>query len=158
VIEGEVLAGSVLLEKVLPTALAVGLMVLGGVWTLLQWFAKRLLSDIEARLGQIAVLGERVQEIEQRIGELPVNYQRRDEMVRQIEQVEARYERAVESVISVLRERVQESERRMATMERAMEEGKREYQRRDDAIREYTAMNAKLDRIYDAMLEGRHGR
>lgn len=27
------------------------------------------------------------------------------------------------------------------------------YQRRDDAIREYTAMNAKLDRIYEILAE-----
>jgi len=27
------------------------------------------------------------------------------------------------------------------------------YQRRDDAIREYTAMNAKLDRIYELIME-----
>ena len=29
------------------------------------------------------------------------------------------------------------------------------YQRRDDSIREYTAMNAKLDRIYELIMESR---
>ena len=29
------------------------------------------------------------------------------------------------------------------------------YQRRDDSIREYTAMNAKLDRIYELIMETR---
>lgn len=29
------------------------------------------------------------------------------------------------------------------------------YQRRDEAIREYTAMNAKLDRLWDALVEMR---
>jgi hypothetical protein len=29
------------------------------------------------------------------------------------------------------------------------------YQRRDDSIREYTAMNAKLDRIYELIMEAR---
>lgn len=31
------------------------------------------------------------------------------------------------------------------------------YQRREDAIREYTAMNAKLDRIWEALIEVRNG-
>ncbi len=31
------------------------------------------------------------------------------------------------------------------------------YQRREDAIREYTAVNAKLDRIWEALIEVRNG-
>lgn len=32
------------------------------------------------------------------------------------------------------------------------------YQRRDEAIREYTAMNAKLDRLWDALIDLRRDR
>jgi DNA repair ATPase RecN len=37
--------------------------------------------------------------------------------------------------------------------ERLMAELPLHYQRREDAIREYTAMNAKLDRIYELIME-----
>lgn len=37
--------------------------------------------------------------------------------------------------------------------ERLMAELPLHYQRREDAIREYTAMNAKLDRIYELVME-----
>lgn len=30
------------------------------------------------------------------------------------------------------------------------------YQRRDDAIREYTSLNAKIDRIYEVLMEMKH--
>lgn len=30
------------------------------------------------------------------------------------------------------------------------------YQRRDDAIREYTSLNAKLDRVYEVLMEMKH--
>lgn len=57
--------------------------------------------------------------------------------------------------------RIDEIEQRMAArvdaiegrMERLLSELPLHYQRRDDAIREYTAMNAKLDRIYELMME-----
>lgn len=77
--------------------LAVGGVVLGGVFGLLKWFAGRLLADIEKRLTRVDALEERFERL---LAELPLHYQRRD-----------------------------------------------------DAIREYTAMNAKLDRIYELIME-----
>ncbi|MCX8018354.1 MAG: hypothetical protein N2690_10710 [Rhodocyclaceae bacterium] len=45
-----------------------------------------------------------------------------------------------------------------ADLKRLMAEMPIHYQRREDAIREYTAMNAKLDRIWEALLEVRNAR
>lgn len=42
-------------------------------------------------------------------------------------------------------------------LKRLMAELPVHYQRREDAIREYTAMNAKLDRIWEALIEVRNG-
>lgn len=42
-------------------------------------------------------------------------------------------------------------------LKRLMAELPIHYQRRDDAIREYTAVNAKLDRIWEALIEVRNG-
>lgn len=42
-----------------------------------------------------------------------------------------------------------------ARFERLLAELPLHYQRRDDAIREYTAINAKLDRLYELMMRDR---
>ncbi|MEW6560641.1 MAG: hypothetical protein AB1412_10660 [Pseudomonadota bacterium] len=42
-------------------------------------------------------------------------------------------------------------------LKRLMAELPIHYQRREDAIREYTAVNAKLDRIWEALIEVRNG-
>ncbi len=46
-----------------------------------------------------------------------------------------------------------EVERVDSDLKRLMADLPLHYQRRDDAIREYTAMNAKLDRIYELIME-----
>lgn len=46
--------------------------------------------------------------------------------------------------------RIDEVERRL---ERITAEMPQHYQRRDDAIREYTAINAKLDRLYELLMK-----
>lgn len=58
-----------------------------------------------------------------------------------------------------------EIERKLARLDHVEEQLSRliaelplHYQRRDEAIREYTAMNAKLDRLWDALVEMRGGR
>lgn len=92
--EGDVLIGAGL---PIPAMLAVGGIVLGGVFGLLKWFASRMLDEIEQRLKRIDDLENRFERL---MAELPLHYQRRE-----------------------------------------------------DAIREYTAMNAKLDRIYELIME-----
>ena len=52
----------------------------------------------------------------------------------------------------------EEVERVDAAHQRLLAELPAMYQRRDDAIREYTALSAKLDRIWETMLEIRNGR
>lgn len=95
--------GDVLMQGVpLPALIAVGGVVLGGVFGLVKWFAGRMIDEIEERLKRIDDLENRFERL---MAELPLHYQRRE-----------------------------------------------------DAIREYTAMNAKLDRIYELMMELRkHG-
>jgi hypothetical protein len=51
-----------------------------------------------------------------------------------------------------------EVERVDAALQRLLAELPVHYQRRDDAIREYTAMNAKLDRVWETLLEIRNAR
>lgn len=51
-----------------------------------------------------------------------------------------------------------EVERVDNALQRLLAELPLHYQRRDDAIREYTAMNAKLDRVWETLLEMRHVR
>ena len=88
----------------LPVLLGAMATVLGGVWTLLTWFARRMLADIDARLARI------------------------DDVAREVGRVDA-------------------------DLKTLIAEMPLHYQRREDAIREYTAINAKLDRLYEAMLE-----
>ncbi len=52
----------------------------------------------------------------------------------------------------------EEVERVDAAHQRLLAELPALYQRRDDAIREYTAITAKLDRMWETLLEIRNGR
>lgn len=103
--EGDVLGVGVSL----PVLLSVGGVVVGGVWSLLVWFARRMLEDIDERLARIDQVASEVSrvdaEVKRLIAELPLHYQRRD-----------------------------------------------------DAIREYTSLNAKIDRIYEVMMEMKNAR
>lgn len=45
-----------------------------------------------------------------------------------------------------------------ADLRRLIQEMPLHYQRRDEAIREYTSMNAKMDRIWDVLVEMRSAR
>ena len=94
--EGEVIVGAFNW----PAMLAIGGVLLGGIFALLKWFAGRLLRDIESRLTRIDELEGRFERL---MAELPLHYQRRE-----------------------------------------------------DAIREFTAINTKLDRLYE-LLAGRPG-
>lgn len=49
-------------------------------------------------------------------------------------------------------EQAKQWQRTDADLKRLMTELPLHYQRRDDAIREYTAMNTKLDRIYEILM------
>jgi hypothetical protein len=44
-----------------------------------------------------------------------------------------------------------------AEVKRVVAELPLHYQRRDDAIREYTSLNAKIDRVYEVLMEMKHG-
>lgn len=63
--------------------------------------------------------------------------------------IEARLER-IDAV-------AREVDRVDADLKRLVAELPIHYQRREDAIREYTAVNAKLDRIWEALIEVRNG-
>ncbi len=68
---------------------------------------------------------------------------------RLLSDIEARLER-IDAV-------AREVDRVDADLKRLMAELPIHYQRREDAIREYTAVNAKLDRIWEALIEVRNG-
>jgi chromosome segregation ATPase len=148
--------GDVILSGLsLPALLAVGGVVLGGVFALLKWFAARLLEDIEQRLERIDDVDSRMKSL---IADLPLHYQRRDDAIREMAQADERYQRAVEQIIKALRDELSDARRRIDAIERDRDADIRRFQLRDDAIREYTSLNAKIDRIYEVMMELRHER
>lgn len=148
--------GDVMLSGLsLPALLAVGGAVLGGVFALLKWFAARLLQDIEQRLQRIEDVDSRMKSL---IADLPLHYQRRDDAIREMAQADERYQRAVEQIIKALRDELSDARRRIDAIERERDADIRRFQLRDDAIREYTSLNAKIDRIYEVMMELRHER
>lgn len=149
--EGDLLMGALNM----PTAVAVALAVLGGVFGLLRWFAARLLQDIEQRLARIDEVDARMKAL---VANLPVQYQRRDDAIREMAQADERYQRAVEQIIRTLREELADARRRLDAIERDRDADIRRFQLREDAIREYTSLNAKIDRIYEVMMELRHER
>jgi cell division protein FtsB len=139
----------------MPTAVAVALAVLGGVFGLLRWFAARLLQDIEQRLARIDEVDARMKAL---VANLPLQYQRRDDAIREMAQADERYQRAVEQIIKTLRDELADARRRLDAIERDRDADIRRFQLREDAIREYTSLNAKIDRIYEVMMELRHER
>jgi DNA anti-recombination protein RmuC len=149
--EGDVLAGAL----GLPSLAAFAGAVLAGVFGLLRWFAVRLLADIDQRLRRIDEIERRVDQL---LADLPLHYQRREDTIRELAQADERYQRAVEQIIRTLREELAESKKRLGELEREREADIRRYQTRDDAIREYTSLNAKIDRIYEVMMELRRER
>ncbi|MCX8016642.1 MAG: hypothetical protein N2690_01875 [Rhodocyclaceae bacterium] len=109
--EGDVFAG--LVAQALPILMAVGGMIVGGVWAVIRWLGGRMLHELE----------ERFDRMEQEHGSV----------MREIARIDA-------------------------DLKRLMAELPIHYQRREDAIREFTAMNAKLDRMWETLLEIKNGR
>ena len=121
---------------------------------LLRWFSVRLLNDLDKRLARYEREALRMDaDVQRMLTELPLHYYRREDALREIAQVDERYARAVEQVIHTLRDELGDTRRRMEAIERSREDDVRRYQMRDDAIREYTAINAKLDRLYEVIIE-----
>lgn len=134
----------------LPSLVAAGGLVIGVMFALLKWFAQRLLADIDTRLRRIDEVERRLERV---TAELPQHYQRREDAVRELALVDERYQKLVESLVGALRREVVSAAERLEAMERAREADRMIYQLRDDAIREYTAINAKLDRLYELMMK-----
>jgi chromosome segregation ATPase len=130
-----------------------GASVLAGVFALLKWFAGRLLSDIEQRLCRIDELERRFERL---LAELPLNYQRREDTARELAAADERYQRTVERLITTLRDDLNDSRARIAALEKDRDEAARRYQMRDDAVREFTAINVKIDRIYELLARRSH--
>lgn len=132
----------------LPTLLAIGGTILGGVFGLLKWFAARLLADIETKLSRVDAMEDRIDRI---LADLPLSYQRREDFVREMKNADDRYHRIVDSVIETMREEISSQRARVEALEKQRESDVIRYQHRDDAIREFTAINAKLDRLYELL-------
>jgi hypothetical protein len=100
--EGDVLMGS---GVSLPVLLSVGGVVLGGVWSLLVWFARRMLADIDARLSRIDDVAREVgrvdAEVKRLIAELPLHYQRRDDAIREYTSLNAKLDRVYEVLMEM---------------------------------------------------------
>jgi hypothetical protein len=96
--EGDLLVGAMNM----PTAAALAVAILGGVFGLLRWFASRLLSDIDKRLA-------RIDEIEQRLDKLaadmPLHYLRREDHIRDMTAISAKLDRIYE--VLMIRGRIQ---------------------------------------------------
>jgi len=103
--EGEVLVPGVPLSALL----AVGSVVLGGVFGMLRWFAARLLADIEQRLSRIDALASEVERIEDRlqavIADMPLQYQRREDAIRQAAELDRKLDRIYEALLDIQRSR-----------------------------------------------------
>ncbi|MBK7352669.1 MAG: hypothetical protein IPI97_08160 [Nitrosomonas sp.] len=114
----------------------------------------KMVSSLEKRMDSQTNHWEKAErDLHRLMSELPTQYQRRDDFLRELEQAESRYQKAVEQVIAILREKVTDSERRIHALQTAIDGYEREFQRRDDAIREYTAINAKIDRLTEVLID-----
>lgn len=114
----------------------------------------KMVSSLEKRMDSQTNHWEKAErDLHLLMSELPTQYQRRDDFLRELEQAESRYQKAVEQVIAILREKVTDSERRIHALQTAIDGYEREFQRRDDAIREYTAINAKIDRLTEVLID-----
>jgi len=128
--------------------LAIGAALILFIAMLLGGLAKRLLQQVSSMDRDLQAL----------VADLPLRYQRRDDAIRELEVVDKRYQDAIEKYIDGLRREVRSSTRRIEVLEQQREEDVRTYFLRDDAIREYTAMTAKMDKIYEAVIGRRHDR
>lgn len=146
------------LSSVWAPLLTVGGAVLGGMFALLKWFAARLLADIEARLARIDAVAREVDRVDADLkrltAELPINYQRRDDAIREMNAANERYQRVLDNFIVALRRDIEDTGARLAAIERARETERMTYYLRDDAIREFSAINMKLDRLYELLAKG----
>lgn len=79
-----------------PTVFVVGGAILGGVFTLLRWFASRLLSDIDMRLKRIDEIEARVDQL---IADLPLHYMRREDHIRELTSIHAKLDRLYEILL-----------------------------------------------------------
>lgn len=77
----------------LPALIAVGGVVLGGVFALLKWFAARLLEDIDKRLSRIDEVEARVDKL---LADLPLHYHRREDAIREFTAINAKLDRLYE--------------------------------------------------------------
>lgn len=149
--EGDVLPMAGVTWQMLATGVAA---VLGGVFGLLRWFAMRFIQRIDDMETEVARLNDSIK----RLAAEAATYQRREDAAREAAAADDRYQRTVERLISTLRDDLGDAKRRVAELEKSREDAIVRYQLRDDAIREYTAMNAKLDRLYEVMMEMKNDR
>lgn len=121
---------------------------------ILRVLISKMVSSLEKRMDSQTNHWEKAErDLHLLMSELPTQYQRRDDFLRELEQAESRYQKAVEQVIAILREKVTDSERRIHALQTTIDGYEREFQRRDDAIREYTAINAKIDRLTEVLID-----
>lgn len=149
--EGDVLPMAGVTWQMLVTGVAA---VLGGVFGLLRWFAMRFIQRIDDMANEVSRLDDNLK----RLVAEAATYQRREDAAREAAAADDRYQRTVERLISTLRDDLGDAKRRVAELEKSREDSIVRYQLRDDAIREYTAMNAKLDRLYEVMMEMKNDR
>ena len=149
--EGDVLPMAGVTWQMLVTGVAA---VLGGVFGLLRWFAMRFIQRIDDMANEVSRLDDNLK----RLVAEAATYQRREDAAREAAAADDRYQRTVERLISTLRDDLGDAKRRVAELEKYREDAIVRYQLRDDAIREYTAMNAKLDRLYEVMMEMKNDR
>lgn len=149
--EGDVLPMAGVTWQMLVTGVAA---VLGGVFGLLRWFAMRFIQRIDDMANEVSRLDDNLKLL---VAEA-ATYQRREDAAREAAAADDRYQRTVERLISTLRDDLGDAKRRVAELEKSREDAIVRYQLRDDAIREYTAMNAKLDRLYEVMMEMKNDR
>lgn len=149
--EGDVLPMAGVTWQMLVTGVAA---VLGGVFGLLRWFAMRFIQRIDDMTNEVSRLDDNLK----RLVAEAATYQRREDAAREAAAADDRYQRTVERLISTLRDDLGDAKRRVAELEKSREDSIVRYQLRDDAIREYTAMNAKLDRLYEVMMEMKNDR
>lgn len=150
--EGDVLPMAEVTWQMLVTGVVA---VLGGVFGLLRWFAMRFIQRIDDMGNEVSRLDDNLKRL---AAEAATTYQRRKDAAREAAAADERYQRTVERLISTLRDDLGDAKRRVAELEKSREDAIARYQLRDDAIREYTAMNAKLDRLYEVIMEIKNDR
>lgn len=127
----------------------------GTLFGVLKAVLGRVVADFDRRCDRMEMTACEIKRIDgdlkRIVAEIPIHYQRREDAVREMAKIDERYHRLVETVIAGLRREIAETSSRCAEIERSRDSDRTTYQLRDDAIREYTAINAKLDKLYDLM-------